>query len=133
MSRFTRRGLLKTGAAAGVLAATGAYAGSHAAPKRGGTLRLGIPGANTSDSWDARTHSDIFMQMAGHGTVFECLTMVAANGELVGELAESWEASPDAITWTFNLRQGVTFHNGKPFGADDVIASPSPSSRPSPR
>jgi peptide/nickel transport system substrate-binding protein len=123
MSRFTRRGLLKTGAAAGVLAATGAYAGSHAAPKRGGTLRLGIPGANTSDSWDARTHSDIFMQMAGHGTVFECLTMVAANGELVGELAESWEASPDAITWTFNLRQGVTFHNGKPFGADDVIAS----------
>jgi peptide/nickel transport system substrate-binding protein len=41
----------------------------------------------------------------------------------VGELAESWEASSDAKIWTFNLRKGVTFHNGKSFGADDVIAS----------
>ena len=38
-------------------------------------------------------------------------------------MAESWEASADAKTWTFNLRQGVTFHNGKAFGADDVIES----------
>ena len=38
-------------------------------------------------------------------------------------MAESWEASSDAETWTFNLRKGVTFHNGKSFGADDVIAS----------
>ncbi|KMW58858.1 ABC transporter [Candidatus Rhodobacter oscarellae] len=121
MSRFTRRGLLKTGAAAGVLAATGVPAAAMA--KRGGTLRLGIAGANTSDSWDGRTHSDSYMIMLGHGTVFDCLTEVNAAGELVGELAESWEASPDAITWTFNLRKGVTFHNGKPFGADDVIES----------
>ncbi len=121
MSRFTRRGLLKTGAAAGVLAATGVPATAMA--KRGGTLRLGIAGANTSDSWDGRTHSDSFMIMLGHGTVFDCLTEVNASGELVGELAESWEASPDAVTWTFNLRKGVTFHSGKSFGADDVIAS----------
>ncbi|MEL7116154.1 MAG: ABC transporter substrate-binding protein [Pseudomonadota bacterium] len=121
MSRFTRRGLLKTGVAAGVLAATGARAMTE--PKRGGTLRLGIAGANTSDSWDGRTHSDSYMIMMAHGCVFDCLTEVNAAGELVGELAESWEASPDAKVWTFNLRRGVTFHNGKAFGADDVIAS----------
>ena len=46
-----------------------------------------------------------------------------ASGELVGELAENWEASADAKSWTFNLRQGVTFHSGKPFGVDDVIES----------
>ncbi|MEM1373515.1 MAG: twin-arginine translocation signal domain-containing protein, partial [Pseudomonadota bacterium] len=57
MTNFSRRGLLKTGAAAGVLAATGASADGHG-PKRGGDVKMGIAGANTSDSWDGRTHSD---------------------------------------------------------------------------
>jgi peptide/nickel transport system substrate-binding protein len=48
---------------------------------------------------------------------------VLANGKLSGELASSWEASADAKVWTFNLKKGVKFHNGKSFGADDVIAS----------
>ena len=120
MAQISRRRLLKTGAAAGVLTASGL---SLRAQQRGGTLRLGIAGASSSDTWDSRTHSDSFMMMAGHGAVFDCLTEVAATGELVGELAESWDASPDAATWTFRLRKGVTFHNGKPFGADDVLAS----------
>ncbi|MEL6794395.1 MAG: ABC transporter substrate-binding protein, partial [Pseudomonadota bacterium] len=73
--------------------------------------------------WDGRTHSDSFMIMMGHGTVFDCLTEVKADGSLAGELAESWEASADAKEWTFNLKKGVEFHNGKSFGADDVIES----------
>ncbi|MDA7427654.1 ABC transporter substrate-binding protein [Primorskyibacter aestuariivivens] len=121
MTRLTRRGLLRSGAAAGMLAASGLPL--QAQMKRGGRLRAGLAGANTSDNWDSRTHSDNFMQNAGNGCVFDSLTEVAADGTLIGELAESWEATPDAKTWTFNLRQGVTFHNGKPFGADDVIES----------
>jgi peptide/nickel transport system substrate-binding protein len=121
---MNRRGLLKAGAAAGLVAATAksVSADGHG-PKKGGTLRLGLAGANTSDSWDGRTHSDGFMIMMAHGAVFDCLTEIAADGSLKGELAESWEASSDAKTWTFNLRKGVTFHDGKPFGADDMIAS----------
>jgi len=80
MSQFSRRGLLKTGAAAGVIAATGLPAKSAA--KRGGKLRMGLNGANTSDSFDGRTHSDQFMIHMGHGTVFDCLTEVTAAGEL---------------------------------------------------
>ena len=121
---MNRRSVLKTGAAAGVVAATArsVSAAGHG-PKKGGTLRMGLAGANTSDSWDGRTHSDSFMIMMAHGCVFDCLTEIAADGSLKGELAESWEASADAKTWTFNLRKGVKFHNGKDFGADDVIAS----------
>jgi len=119
---MNRRGLLKAGAAT-VAATALAPVVAQAAGKKGGRLRLGLAGANTSDSWDGRTHSDTFMLVAAHGCVFDCLTEVNADGDLVGELAESWEASADAKTWTFNLRQGVTFHNGKAFGADDVLAS----------
>lgn len=121
MTRISRRGLLRSGAAAGVLAATGLPVFAQA--KRGGRLRVGLNGANTSDSWDGRTHSDAFMINCAQGGVFDCLTEVSPSGELIGELAESWESTPDAKTWTFNLRQGVTFHNGKAFGADDVIES----------
>lgn len=121
MTRLSRRGLLKTGAAAGVLAATGMPL--CAAPMRGGKLTAGLSGANTSDSWDGRTHSDLFMIASASGAVFDTLTEVSADGSLKGELAESWDASADARTWTVNLRKGVTFHNGKAFGADDVIES----------
>lgn len=37
-----------------------------------------------------------------------------------GSLSESWESSEDLTTWTFNLRQGVKWHDGEPFTADDV-------------
>jgi len=41
----------------------------------------------------------------------------------VPALAESWEANEDATEWTFTLRQGVTFHNGADFDANDVVAT----------
>lgn len=40
--------------------------------------------------------------------------------DLVPDLAESWEVSPDGKTYTFHLRKDVTFHNGRPFEAQDV-------------
>ena len=121
MTRISRRGLLTTGAAAGVLAASGLPLRAQA--KKGGRLRAGLSGANTSDNWDGRTHSDLFMIASAQGAVFDSLTEIAPDGSLRGELATDWEATPDAKTWTFNLRSGVTFHNGKAFGADDVIES----------
>jgi peptide/nickel transport system substrate-binding protein len=71
-----------------------------------------------------------FDKIYGRLTTFEVLDPVKqaaefdANsgvyGELIGDLAESWEISSDQLTWTFHLRQGVTWHDGEPFTADDV-------------
>jgi peptide/nickel transport system substrate-binding protein len=43
------------------------------------------------------------------------------KGGIEGDLAESWEVSPDGLTYTFRLRRDVTWHDGTPFTADDVI------------
>lgn len=55
--------------------------------------------------------------------VFDTLVAPDENLEMKPALAERWETSPDQRTWTFHLRRGVTFHDGSPFTADDVVYS----------
>lgn len=54
--------------------------------------------------------------------ITEGLLVFNPDGTLSPLLAESWE-HPDALTYTYTLRDGVTFHNGAPVTADDVLAS----------
>jgi peptide/nickel transport system substrate-binding protein len=55
--------------------------------------------------------------------VFDTLVEPDDNLEMRPALAESWDVSPDQLVWTFHLRKGVTFHDGSPFTADDVVYS----------
>lgn len=55
--------------------------------------------------------------------VGEGLTRFDENGELKDLLAESWSISEDKLTWTFNIREGVTFFNGNPLTAEAVKSS----------
>jgi peptide/nickel transport system substrate-binding protein len=55
--------------------------------------------------------------------VFDTLVEPDENLEMRPALAESWTVSPDQLTWTFRLRDGVTWHDGSPFIADDVVYS----------
>ncbi|WP_207768733.1 ABC transporter substrate-binding protein [Pelagivirga sediminicola] len=48
---------------------------------------------------------------------------ITDEGELIGEVAESWEASPDVKQWVFRIREGMEFHDGRPVRPEDVIAS----------
>ncbi len=53
--------------------------------------------------------------------VFNGLVRYDKDLKLEGELAESWEVSPDGKRITFHLRKGVTWHDGKPFTSEDVL------------
>jgi len=55
--------------------------------------------------------------------VYETLVRLQADGSITGLLAESWEVSDDALTYTFSLRGDVSFHNGDPLTAEDVVFS----------
>ncbi|ODT81217.1 MAG: hypothetical protein ABS76_12265 [Pelagibacterium sp. SCN 64-44] len=53
--------------------------------------------------------------------VYNALTELGRDGEVIPQLAESWTVSDDLIEWTFKLREGVKFHDGSVMTADDVV------------
>jgi peptide/nickel transport system substrate-binding protein len=55
--------------------------------------------------------------------LYDPLVFQALDGSIVPGLAESWEISEDGTEYIFYLRQGISFHNGEPFNADDVVAT----------
>jgi len=122
--QISRRGFIQSMVAAGVLVPTAlgwANQAMAATPKQGGKFIIGMAAGSTTDTIDPGTFENNFGTNLGY-LYGNSLTEVNAAGELVGDLAESFE-SDDAITWRFNLRQGVEFHNGKTMTPEDVIAS----------
>jgi len=55
-----------------------------------------------------------------YANVFEGLTRFAPDGSIVPALAKSWDISEDGLTYTFHLAEGVKFHDGTTFDAEDV-------------
>ncbi|MEI9413507.1 ABC transporter substrate-binding protein [Mesorhizobium sp. Cs1299R1N1] len=123
---LTRRSLLIAGA--GLMAATTGIPSvrnaraAAAAPKRGGTLRVGYSQGGTGDSLDPMTYlSDSHYAT---GWLFgNNLVELTPDKSPIPELAESWDASKDAKKWTFKLRTDVAFTNGKKLTAADVVYS----------
>jgi peptide/nickel transport system substrate-binding protein len=84
-------------------------------PQKGGSLVVCVgdeppgldPTANTAAAIDRVVYSNIF----------EGLVKVNQDGDFVPGLATKWDVSPDGKAYTFQLRKGVTFHNGEPFNA----------------
>lgn len=105
--------------AALVLAASVATAGVSA-PANAETFRF----ATQSDlkSLDPYALAETF-SLAMIGGVYEGLVARDQDLKIVPALAESWDVSPDARTWTFHLRKNVKFQNGEDFTADDVLFS----------
>lgn len=80
-------------------------------------IKVGLSGTVTSVDphfYNASPNNSIAMQ------IFDRLTERTAEGQLVEGLATKWEAVSET-KWRFTLREGVKWHDGKPFTADDVV------------
>lgn len=108
--------------------ATGARTGSglaprvapRIAPKTGGTLTFGRDtGPTQLDPANSIVEGDVYTL----DKIFEPLYITSAQGDLVPWLASGYSVSADGKTWTFTLRPGVKFSNGKALTAEDVVFS----------
>ncbi len=125
-----RRGFLRHGVTIGMslpllTTLAGAFGASMVAMPRvagaaGGTVRVAttVPAAAIDPVTVADGGGLLMLQQTG-----EFLTISGADLRLRPGLATSWKPNTDGSVWTFTLRKGVKFHNGKSMGADDVIAT----------
>lgn len=121
----TRRSLLLgagAAAGAGLIGLTPSRVLAQDAPRKGGVFRLAIADFDTGDTLDPQLNETRFMmnlQYALRNTLIE----VGPGGVLQPELATEWGSNDDSTVWTFKLREGVAFHNGKTMTAEDVVWS----------
>src|SRR5438067_5059449 len=114
--RFVSRGILALLAV--VLCGGATFAAD--APKRGGVLRVGNLGE--PPALDAHwTTASITETLTNH--LYEGLYSLDASNRPISMLAEGHTVSRDGLTYTFKLRQGIKFHNGKEMTSEDVVAS----------
>jgi ABC-type transport system substrate-binding protein len=123
--RLERRAVLRLMAAAGTLAAwhlaPGIGIGRAAAQgKAGGTLTCGWSGVGEINTLDPAQINQV-LQFQISSNVLSGLTHIDPELIAQGDLADSWTVSDDGTEYTFKLREGVTFHNGDKFDADDVL------------
>ncbi|BCH05728.1 peptide ABC transporter substrate-binding protein (plasmid) [Mesorhizobium sp. 131-2-5] len=124
--RLDRRALLRGSVGLGIAGAIGRIVHPTTAfaqtPKRGGKFVAGIKSGSTTDTVDPvdlNSTASLFVSYQLGNRLLER----TPDGKLGPELAESWEPSDGGKTWTFTLRKGVTFHNGKEFTANDMVYS----------
>jgi peptide/nickel transport system substrate-binding protein len=110
--------------AATAVALTYAATGTSAqTPKRGGTLNYAVVAElPTSDCHATTTFATLHPVAPMYSTLLK-FHGPHDNNKIVGDLAENYEVTTDALTYTFKLRQGVKFHDGSDFTAADIKAT----------
>ena len=90
--------------------------------RHGGTLKWG--GIASSTLYDLHQTNSI-ANMGPQRPMYDLLVQLDPIGweEVIPDLATGWDVSDDGMTYTFDIRQGVKFHDGAPLTADDVAAS----------
>src|SRR5712691_3095163 len=109
-------------AVAALLAGIGSAAAAEPSPKRGGTLEFAILVEPNDYDCHANISFAVLHPVAPHYSTL--LKFDPPNyPQVVGDLAESWNVSPDRRTYTFKLRPSILFHDGSKLTSVDVKAS----------
>ncbi|NND03115.1 MAG: ABC transporter substrate-binding protein [Acidimicrobiia bacterium] len=96
---------------------------SSAAPVAGGDLRIGIQQGDANSGLDPLNMLDLGTYSVLSQS-FEYLVGLAPDGNIGNNgLATDWTPNDDGTVWTFNLREGVMWHDGTPFTSADVAAT----------
>ena len=106
-------------AAGGLLSSAGALAMT---PKKGGTARYANNIHGPDDTLDPIVFTSGIDYARGR-TIYNGLVQFRDKLNVAPELAEEWSPNADATEYTFKIRKGVTFHDGSPLTADDVVWS----------
>lgn len=93
---------------------------ARVAAQSGGEMTAGWAGTAEITTLDPAQINQV-LQFQVSSNVLGGLTHINADLVAEGDLATDWTVSDDGLEWTFNLREGVTWHNGDPFTADDVV------------
>lgn len=101
-----------------VTTVTATHTSTPEASKYGGVLVVAFPASPQELDPGLMRQSEVYAITA---EVYDNLTRIDEKLQPQPQLAEKWQASTDGLTWTFQLRQGVTFHHGTPFTAEDVV------------
>lgn len=106
-----------------VLALTAGGAVHAQTPKKGGVLNFAVVAEPPStDCHAVNTFALIHPAQAHYSTLLK-FKGSHADLHIVGDLASSWQAAPDGLSYTFKLRDNVKFHDGSPLTSEDVRAS----------
>jgi peptide/nickel transport system substrate-binding protein len=92
------------------------------APKRGGELKAAITTETNTTDCHAGVSFTVVHHLAPHYS-FLLRHDPEKFPAISGDLAEAWTVSPDGLTYTFKLKDGVRFHDGGPLTSADVVAS----------
>ena len=99
----------------------GASSAPAGAPKLGGSITAAIEGEPAS--LDPAFSYDFVSGLAVSSITEPLLKFCENDQKLCPNLAESWEVSPDGLTYTLKIRQGVKFHDGSVMTVEDVLFS----------
>ncbi|WP_300513816.1 ABC transporter substrate-binding protein [Aliiroseovarius sp.] len=124
--KMNRRSFLGRASALGLSAtAAGTFLSNaaHAAePVKGGTIKVALSGGSATDSLDPALSTNTTMSSITR-LWGQPLLELGETGGLDPIIAEEFSSSPDARVWTFKIRKGISFSNGQPLTAEDVLAT----------